>query len=105
MKTVPNVTHVKLIEDQFMNYVYIVECSDGTLYTGWTVDIQKRLEQHNRGTGAKYTRSRYPVTLRYWEGHGSKEEALKRECAIKKLSRKGKLILCESSEEKEVKGF
>jgi putative endonuclease len=77
-----------------MNYVYIVECSDGTLYTGWTVDIQKRLEQHNRGTGAKYTRSRYPVTLRYLEELDTKEEALKREHAIKKYSRQEKISLC-----------
>jgi putative endonuclease len=48
-----------------MNYVYIVECSDGTLYTGWTVDIKNRLQQHNRGVGAKYTKPRYPVILRY----------------------------------------
>ncbi len=71
-----------------MNYVYIVECSDGTLYTGWTVDIKKRLEQHNRGTGAKYTRSRSPVTLRYLEELDTKEEALKREHAIKNIQGK-----------------
>lgn len=77
-----------------MNYVYIVECSDGTLYTGWTVDIKKRLEQHNRGTGAKYTRSRSPVILRYLEELDTKEEALKREHAIKKYSRQEKINLC-----------
>lgn len=77
-----------------MNYVYIVECSDGTLYTGWTVDIKKRLEQHNRGTGAKYTRSRSPVILRYLEELDTKEEALKREHAIKKYSRQEKISLC-----------
>ncbi len=81
-----------------MNYVYIVECRDGTLYTGWTVDVAKRLDQHNRGNGAKYTRSRHPVTLRYFEAHDAKADALKRECAIKKLTRTQKMILCMSNE-------
>lgn len=80
-----------------MNYIYIIECKDGTLYTGWTVNIEKRLEKHNSGTGAKYTKSRFPVTLRYLEEYSSKEEAMKREWQIKKLKRSKKLELCQSS--------
>ncbi|MBE5923937.1 MAG: GIY-YIG nuclease family protein [Lachnospiraceae bacterium] len=74
-------------------YTYIVECADGTLYTGWTTDIEKRIETHNEGKGAKYTRSRLPVRLVYYEIHGNRSEAMKREAAIKKLSRKDKLKL------------
>lgn len=76
-----------------MNYIYIIECKDGTLYTGWTVNIEKRLEKHNAGIGAKYTKSRFPVTLRYFEEYSSKEEAMKREWQIKKLKRSKKLEL------------
>jgi putative endonuclease len=76
-----------------MNYIYIVECSDGTLYTGWTTEIKRRVQEHNSGRGAKYTRARRPVVLRYSEEFDTKEEALKRECAIKKLSRKEKIKL------------
>lgn len=79
-----------------MNYVYIVECSDGTLYTGWTTDINRRMDEHNQGIGSKYTRSRYPVKLRYYEETATKQAAFKREWAIKKLSRKEKLDLCGS---------
>jgi putative endonuclease len=80
-----------------MHYVYIVECRDGTFYTGWTVDIQKRLTQHNLGTGAKYTRSRYPVTLRYSESFIEKQDALKREYAIKQYTRAQKIALIQST--------
>ena len=75
-------------------YCYIVECSDGTFYTGWSTDPQRRLLQHNRGTGARYTRSRRPVRLVYVEQVADKVVALKRERAIKALSRprKQKLI-------------
>ena len=76
-----------------MNYVYIVRCRDGSLYTGWTNDLKKRIEAHNAGTGAKYTKSRRPVELVYFESYESKSEALKREAAIKKLSRAAKLAL------------
>lgn len=76
-----------------MNYIYILECSDGTLYTGWTTEIKRRVKEHNSGRGAKYTRARRPVVLRYFEEFDTKEEALKRECAIKKLSRKDKIKL------------
>lgn len=72
---------------------YILLCSDGTLYTGWTNDIEKRLAAHNAGRGAKYTRGRRPVTLLYSEECGSKREAMSREAAIKKLSREEKLLL------------
>jgi putative endonuclease len=74
-------------------YVYIVECSDKTLYTGWTADIEKRLREHNGANGAKYTRSRQPVKLVYCEKCDSISDVLKREAAIKKLSRGEKLEL------------
>ncbi|MGM9619022.1 MAG: GIY-YIG nuclease family protein [Oscillospiraceae bacterium] len=76
-----------------MHYTYIVRCADGTLYTGWTTDLSRRMAAHNAGEGAKYTRSRRPVTLIYHECFPSKEEALRRECAIKRLSRQEKLRL------------
>lgn len=76
-----------------MNYVYIVECKDGTLYTGWTTNLQRRIEMHNKGQGAKYTRGRRPVKLRYFEEFTTKEEALKREFHIKRLTRQEKLKL------------
>ena len=77
-----------------MNYTYILKCKDETLYTGWTNDIEKRLEAHNAGKGAKYTRSRRPVELVYLEQFETKEEAMRREWEIKQLSRteKWKLI-------------
>ncbi len=76
-----------------MNVTYIVRCSDGTLYTGWTNDIDKRLLAHNQGLGAKYTRGRRPVELVYLERFQTKQEAMKREAAIKKLPRADKLAL------------
>ncbi len=73
-------------------YVYILECSDKTLYAGWTNNIEKRVQEHNNGAGgAKYTRSRRPVKLVYIETCSCLSEALKREIQIKKLSRGGKL--------------
>ena len=74
-----------------MNYTYMVKCADGTLYTGWTNDLEKRLEAHNSGKGAKYTRGRGPVTLVYSETLSTKEEALHRECEIKKMTKTAKL--------------
>ena len=68
-------------------FTYILKCADGTLYTGWTNDIEKRLAAHNAGKGAKYTRTRRPVELVYCEKYETKEEAMSRECAIKKLTR------------------
>lgn len=76
-----------------MNYTYIVRCADGTLYTGWTNDLEKRMKAHNEGTGAKYTRSRRPVELVYSEEHESREEAMSREYHIKRLTRQQKLEL------------
>jgi putative endonuclease len=76
------------------NYTYILKCADGTLYTGWTNDLVKRLASHNAGTGGKYTRTRRPVELAYFEEHDSKEEAMSREWHIKRLSREEKLLLC-----------
>ena len=72
------------------NYVYIVECKDGTFYTGWTTNLQQRVEAHNQGKGAKYTKGRGPVKLVYWEEFPTKKEALSREYAIKQLGRRGK---------------
>ncbi|MBR5163675.1 MAG: GIY-YIG nuclease family protein [Schwartzia sp.] len=77
-------------------YVYIVECADGTLYSGWTNDLQKRIAAHNAGGGAKYTRSRRPVKLRYYEMFEEKSEALRREYALKKLTRAEKIALIDS---------
>ncbi len=71
-------------------YTYILRCADGTLYTGWTNDLTKRLQAHNDGTGAKYTRSRRPVTLVYSRPFATKEEALREEYRIKHLSRRQK---------------
>lgn len=73
-----------------MNYTYIVMCKDGTYYTGWTNNLQKRIDDHNSGKGAKYTKSRLPVKLMYYETFDTKEEAMRREYAIKKFSRKEK---------------
>ncbi len=81
-----------------MNYTYILKCRDGSLYTGWTTDLERRLKEHNSGKGAKYTKSRRPVVLAYYETFDTKEEAMKREYAIKQLKRKDKLMLLESRE-------
>lgn len=75
-------------------YVYMLRCGDGTLYTGITDDVQRRLEAHRSGKGAKYTRGRGPLELAYTEKLPDKSAALKREIAIKKLSRREKLELC-----------
>ena len=73
-----------------MNYTYIVECSDHTFYTGWTNDLEKRIQAHNDGKGAKYTKTRRPVQLVYHEVFDTKQEAMQREYAIKQLSRRQK---------------
>lgn len=75
------------------NYTYIVRCADDTLYTGWTNNLEKRIATHNEKKGAKYTKSRTPVELVYFECFDTKEEAMSREFHIKKLSRKEKLDL------------
>lgn len=73
--------------------VYILECSDRTLYTGITTDMARRLKEHAAGTGAKYTKRRGPFTVRYTEGHRTRSDALKREAAIKSLDRSCKIAL------------
>ena len=72
------------------NYTYILECSDGTYYCGWTNDLEKRLSAHNNGTASKYTRIRRPVKLVYYETFETKQEAMSREYHIKQLKRKEK---------------
>lgn len=76
-----------------MYYVYLLECRDGTLYTGFTTDLGRRVGTHNAGKGAKYTRSRLPVKLVYYEEYETEHEALSREWKIKRLSRTEKLQL------------
>ncbi|MFA5872979.1 MAG: GIY-YIG nuclease family protein [Anaerolineales bacterium] len=75
-------------------YCYILECSDGTYYTGWTTDPERRLRRHNRGRGGRYTRSRRPVRLVYVEEQPDPSSAMRREIQIKRMRReaKGKLI-------------
>ncbi|MBC8062712.1 MAG: GIY-YIG nuclease family protein [Clostridiaceae bacterium] len=85
-----------------MHYVYILECSDSSLYAGYTIDLDKRLKVHNQGKGSKYTRVRLPVKLVYNEKFENKSDALKREYQIKQLTRKKKEELiqglnCENS--------
>lgn len=76
-----------------MNYTYILRCADGTLYTGWTNDLERRLAAHNAGKGSKYTCSRRPVELVYREEWGTKEQSMSRERQIKRLTRSEKLAL------------
>ncbi|MGJ0846117.1 putative endonuclease [Tissierella praeacuta DSM 18095] len=76
-----------------MCYVYILQCNDNTLYTGWTINLNKRISMHNSGKASKYTRSRLPVQLVYFEKFNNKIDAQKREYAIKQFSRKQKLKL------------
>ena len=80
-------------------YTYILECNDGSLYTGYTVDLARRLAMHNAGKASKCTRGRLPVKLVYYEAFATKQEAMKRECAIKKLSRNAKLPLSASQDQ------
>lgn len=77
-----------------MNYVYIIRCGDGSLYTGWTNNLEKRFKNHCEGKGAKYTRGRGPLELVYYEAFEDKREAMRREYEIKQLkkSEKEKLI-------------
>ncbi|MDD4681472.1 MAG: GIY-YIG nuclease family protein [Clostridia bacterium] len=82
---------------EIKHYVYIVQCSDGTLYTGWTTDITGRIKAHNNNTGAKYTKGRGPVHLLYSEHYKLKSDALKRENQIKKMTRAKKIVLINQS--------
>ena len=84
-----------------MNAVYILRCGDGTLYTGWTNDLEKRLRTHAAGKGAKYTRARLPVTLVYTEVFETEHEARSREYGIKRLTRSQKLSLIKEKENAE----
>lgn len=77
-------------------FVYMLRCKDGSLYTGWTNDLEHRLAMHSSGRGAKYTRGRAPLELVYSEELPDKEAALRRECAIKKLRREQKLALLQT---------
>ena len=81
-----------------MHYIYIVECSDKTLYTGYTNDLDKRMKAHNQKKGAKYTRGRTPVILMYYEEFDNKIDAMKREAKIKKLRRAKKQKLIKQKE-------
>ena len=81
-----------------MNYTYILRCADGTLYTGWTNNLDKRLKAHNSGAGCKYTRTRIPVQLVYWESFETKHEAQSREFAIKQMTRQEKEALIHAAQ-------
>ena len=76
-----------------MNYTYILQCADGSLYTGWTNNLAKRVADHNEGKGAKYTKGRGPVTLAYYEAFETKEAAMRREYAIKQMTKEEKQAL------------
>lgn len=84
------------------NYTYIIECRDGRLYTGWTTCIEKRLRAHNNGTGARFTRGRGPVELRYLELSETRSDAMKREAAIKKMSHAQKEQLIQQGDLKKI---
>lgn len=86
------------MKEEIKNYTYILRCADGTYYTGWTNQIRRRLLAHNSGKGAKYTKGRGPVRLVYLEISDTKEAAMKREAAIKKLTRKEKEALIQEKE-------
>ncbi len=84
-------------------YVYILQCKDNTLYTGWTINLNKRIETHNTGKASKYTRGRIPVKLVYFETYDNKIDAQKREAEIKQLPKNKKLKLIECKNIEEVK--
>lgn len=79
-----------------MPYTYLAQCADGTFYTGWTTDLEARVQAHNAGRGARYTRSRRPVRLVYWEEHPDRSAAQRREAAIRRLSRARKQALVDA---------
>ena len=85
-------------------FCYIVECADGTLYTGWTTDPERRVKVHNRGLGARYTKMRRPVRLVYVEEQPDRRTAMKRELAIKRLGRPGKIKLINGGKKKRTQG-
>lgn len=81
------------------HYTYMLQCADGTLYTGYTNHLEKRVKTHNEGKGAKYTRNRRPVKLVYFEVYDTKQQAMKREYAMKQLTRKQKMELIRNGQE------
>ena len=83
------------------NFTYILECSDGSFYTGWTNNLERRVKAHNAGKGAKYTKSRKPVKLVYFETFLTKQEAMRREWEIKQLKRQEKEIMITGFQQKE----
>lgn len=84
--------------EQIANYTYMVRCADGSLYTGWTNHIEKRMQDHNSGKGAKYTRGRGPVELVYLEISDSKQEAMRKEANYKRLTRRQKEAMIASEQ-------
>lgn len=88
-----------------MNFVYMLLCSDNTLYTGWTNDLKKRIQAHQNKKGAKYTYSRVPIKLVYFEEYDDKITAMKREYAIKQLKREEKLKLIQTFDSSQLKKY
>ena len=84
-------------------FCYLLRCRDGSLYTGWTTDLDRRLKAHNSGRGARYTRSRRPVELVYRESFPTRHEAMHRECEIKRMTREEKLRLIAGETETEIR--
>ena len=82
-----------------MNYTYLLQCADGSLYCGWTNDLDRRVAAHNAGLGGKYTRSRRPVQLVWWESFETRQEAMRREVRIKRMSRAEKLSLIREADQ------
>ena len=85
-----------------MNYTYLLQCADGTLYCGWTNHLKERVAAHNAGKGAKHPKNRRPVVLKYYETFSTKQKAMRREWAVKQLSRKEKLALIGQFEEQKM---
>jgi putative endonuclease len=83
-------------------YIYILKCSDNSLYTGYTDSLERRLKKHNQGKASKYTRSRLPVSIVYSEEHPDKSSAMKREIWIKSLSRENKIKLIQEATDEPV---
>ncbi|MEE1010389.1 MAG: GIY-YIG nuclease family protein [Agathobacter sp.] len=90
-------------KNEKLNYTYILRCSDGTYYTGWTNDLDNRIKCHNSKKGAKYTKTRTPVELVYYETFATKEEAMSREYHIKKLKRSEKQKLIDGMPGEEIR--
>jgi putative endonuclease len=93
------------VPDENGHYVYVVQCSDGSYYTGYTTDVQRRLTEHNEGDGAKYTKGRRPVTLVHVESFADQSSAMQREYAIKQLRRGAKEALIQNGDSPEGAGY